>query len=131
MTNKWPKPGLKNTQYMLISYHKEHFALSGHPLLYSSVVSCAYMDYSDTLGTRSRARDMVARLRPKAAGFLRRDVSTRHGNAQIVSARFHKGNSPHPNPSPSTLPTAGLIMGPTHLHFHLHKRWRPAEGRRF
>lgn len=114
---------------ILISYRKRHFALSGHPLLYPCRVRLSPVwIIIQMLSLHSPALgDMIAHVRiqrqPIASLLRCKDWETEtHTSLLWAQARdtVREGNTPH---SLSALSASG----PTHSHWHLHKRWRLAE----
>lgn len=125
-----------NAASVCISYRRRHFALSGHPLLYSCRVRLSPLYFIQMLSLHSPT--LVAWLhvrsqrQPIASFLLRIDADTRRGDPHLllpVSAGIREGNSPPP-PIHWALTPPRVPLLPhslTHSHWHLHKRWRLAE----
>lgn len=125
-----------NAASVCISYRRRHFALSGHPLLYSCRVRFSPLYFIQMLSLHSPT--LVAWLhvrsqrQPIASFLLRIDADTGRGDPHLllpVSAGIREGNSPPP-PIHWALTPPRVPLLPhslTHSHWHLHKRWRLAE----
>lgn len=93
-----------NAASVCISYRRRHFALSGHPLLYSCRVRLSPLYFIQMLSLHSPT--IVAWLhvrsqrQPIASFLLRIDADTGRGDPHLllpVSAGIREGNSPPPH----------------------------------
>ena len=105
-----------------IPYRRRHFALSGHPLLYSCTVRVAPLYFIQMLAQHSPALvawlHVCSRRQPIASFLLRIDADTGRGDPHLlllVSAGIREGNPPPPQhthpPAPPSFTERSLRLG--------------------